>query len=102
MQVTNWTWALNITNLTDKRYYEGCSLTNCSAGYDRSVIASLRYRWLVAGDLKLIVSSGLKTGGTQQGLVALTGLHPRHQAGDRLRLIAGRLETGHQLKFGHD
>jgi uncharacterized sulfatase len=29
--------------------------------------ASLRYRWLVAGDLKLIVSSGLKTGGTQQG-----------------------------------
>lgn len=29
--------------------------------------ASLRYRWLVAGDLKLIVSSGLKTGGKQQG-----------------------------------
>jgi uncharacterized sulfatase len=29
--------------------------------------ASLRYRWLVAGDLKLIVSSGLKTGGTQHG-----------------------------------
>ena len=29
--------------------------------------ASLRYRWLVAGDLKLMVSSGLKTGGTQQG-----------------------------------
>jgi uncharacterized sulfatase len=29
--------------------------------------ASLRYRWLVAGDLKVIVSSGLKTGGTQQG-----------------------------------
>lgn len=37
--------AVNATNLTDKRYYEGCSLTNCSAGYDRSVIASLRYRW---------------------------------------------------------
>ena len=29
--------------------------------------ASLRYRWLVAGDLKLIVSSGLKTGATQHG-----------------------------------
>ncbi|MDP5019636.1 MAG: sulfatase-like hydrolase/transferase, partial [Opitutales bacterium] len=30
--------------------------------------ASLRYRWLVAGDLKLIVSSGLKKwGGKQQG-----------------------------------
>jgi uncharacterized sulfatase len=29
--------------------------------------ASLRYRWLVAGDLKLIVSSGLKTGTTQAG-----------------------------------
>lgn len=29
--------------------------------------ASLRYRWLVAGDLKLIVSSGLKTGGKQHG-----------------------------------
>ena len=29
--------------------------------------ASLRYRWLVAGDLKLIVSTGLKTGGKQQG-----------------------------------
>ncbi|MDT9646327.1 TonB-dependent siderophore receptor [Pseudomonas sp. JV245A] len=37
--------AVNATNLTDKHYYEGCSLTNCSAGYDRSVIASLRYRW---------------------------------------------------------
>ncbi len=29
--------------------------------------ASLRYRWLVAGDLKLIVSSGLKTGTSQSG-----------------------------------
>lgn len=29
--------------------------------------ASLRYRWLVAGDLKLIVSSGLKTGMTVSG-----------------------------------
>ncbi len=29
--------------------------------------ASLRYRWLVAGDLKLIVSSGLKTGETANG-----------------------------------
>jgi arylsulfatase A-like enzyme len=29
--------------------------------------ASLRYRWLVAGDLKLIVSSGLKTGTVQHG-----------------------------------
>jgi len=29
--------------------------------------ASLRYRWLIAGDLKLIVSSGLKTGTTQHG-----------------------------------
>jgi uncharacterized sulfatase len=29
--------------------------------------ASLRYRWLVAGDLKLIVSTGLRTGGKQQG-----------------------------------
>ena len=29
--------------------------------------ASLRHRWLVAGDLKLIVSSGLKTGGKQHG-----------------------------------
>ncbi|WEL75271.1 TonB-dependent siderophore receptor [Pseudomonas sp. CBSPAW29] len=37
--------AVNATNLTDKHYYEGCSLSSCSAGYDRSVIASLRYRW---------------------------------------------------------
>jgi uncharacterized sulfatase len=29
--------------------------------------ASLRYRWLVAGELKLIVSSGLQTGATQHG-----------------------------------
>ena len=29
--------------------------------------ASLRYRWLVAGDLKLIVASGLKTGSSQHG-----------------------------------
>jgi uncharacterized sulfatase len=29
--------------------------------------ASLRYRWLVAGDLKLIVSSGLRTGVTLHG-----------------------------------
>jgi uncharacterized sulfatase len=29
--------------------------------------ASLRYRWLVAGELKLIVSSGLKTGETANG-----------------------------------
>lgn len=29
--------------------------------------ASLRYRWLVAGDLKLIVSSGLRTGTSQSG-----------------------------------
>jgi arylsulfatase A-like enzyme len=29
--------------------------------------ASLRYRWLVAGDLKLIVSSGLRTGETANG-----------------------------------
>jgi uncharacterized sulfatase len=29
--------------------------------------ASLRYRWLVAGELKLIVSSGLQTGTTQHG-----------------------------------
>jgi uncharacterized sulfatase len=29
--------------------------------------ASLRYRWLVAGDLKLIVSSGLKTGEAANG-----------------------------------
>lgn len=37
--------AVNATNLTDKRYYDSCSATSCSAGYDRSVIASLRYRW---------------------------------------------------------
>ncbi len=37
--------AVNATNLTDKRYYDSCSALNCSAGYDRSVIASLRYRW---------------------------------------------------------
>ena len=34
--------------------------------------ASLRYRWLVAGGLKLIVSSGLKTGGKQHGSTEAT------------------------------
>lgn len=34
--------------------------------------ASLRYRWLVAGDLKLIVSSGLRTGDTSNGSLDAT------------------------------
>ncbi|ERO65557.1 hypothetical protein P308_18585 [Pseudomonas piscis] len=37
--------AVNANNLTDKHYYESCSVSSCSAGYDRSLIASLRYRW---------------------------------------------------------
>lgn len=37
--------AVNANNLTDKHYYESCSVNSCSAGYDRSLIASLRYRW---------------------------------------------------------
>lgn len=34
--------------------------------------ASLRYRWLIAGDLKLIVSSGLKTADTSNGSLDAT------------------------------
>lgn len=37
--------AVNATNLTNKQYYVSCSTTSCNAGFDRSVIASLRYRW---------------------------------------------------------
>lgn len=37
--------AVNATNLTNKQYYVSCSATSCNAGFDRSVIASLRYRW---------------------------------------------------------
>ncbi|NEW87839.1 TonB-dependent siderophore receptor [Rhodopseudomonas sp. WA056] len=37
--------AINATNLTNKQYYVSCSTTSCNAGFDRSVIASLRYRW---------------------------------------------------------
>ncbi|MDA5491149.1 TonB-dependent siderophore receptor [Yersinia kristensenii] len=36
---------VNVTNLTDKHYFSSCSASGCSVGYDRSVIASLRYRW---------------------------------------------------------
>lgn len=37
--------SVNVTNLTDKTYYNGCSLSSCTAGKDRNIIANLRYRW---------------------------------------------------------
>lgn len=37
--------AVNATNLTNAQYYSTCSATSCNAGYDRTIIARLRYRW---------------------------------------------------------
>lgn len=37
--------AVNATNLTNAQYYATCSATSCNAGYDRTIIARLRYRW---------------------------------------------------------
>lgn len=37
--------ALNANNLFNKHYYVGCSTTTCSTGYDRSLSATLTYRW---------------------------------------------------------
>jgi iron complex outermembrane receptor protein len=37
--------SLNASNLTDKHYYNGCSASSCTIGEDRSLIASLSYRW---------------------------------------------------------
>ena len=36
---------VNATNLTGHDYWSSCSATSCNAGYDRQIIASLRYRW---------------------------------------------------------
>lgn len=36
---------INATNLTGHDYWSSCSATSCNAGYDRQIIASLRYRW---------------------------------------------------------
>lgn len=46
VQVANWTWALNITNLTDKRYYAPCrTFGDCFAGYPRVVTGTISYRF---------------------------------------------------------
>ncbi len=37
--------ALNINNLFNKHHYTTCSSTSCDEGYDRSVMATLNYRW---------------------------------------------------------
>lgn len=37
--------AVNATNLFDKKYYSTCSASSCNYGFDRSVIATLSYRW---------------------------------------------------------
>ena len=37
--------ALNVSNLTNKRYYDACSAANCSAGDDRRVLLSLKHAW---------------------------------------------------------
>lgn len=46
VQVTDWTMALNITNLTDKRYYAPCrTFGDCFAGYPRVVTGTISYRF---------------------------------------------------------
>lgn len=37
--------ALNANNLFNKHYYVSCSTTSCNVGYDRSLSATLSYRW---------------------------------------------------------
>lgn len=37
--------ALNANNLLNKHYWVSCSVTSCSTGYDRSLSATLAYRW---------------------------------------------------------
>lgn len=37
--------ALNANNLFNKHYWVSCSNTSCSTGYDRSLSATLSYRW---------------------------------------------------------
>ncbi|BCQ34470.1 TonB-dependent siderophore receptor [Erwinia rhapontici] len=37
--------AVNVNNLLNKNYYTTCSTTSCNQGYDRSVLATLSYRW---------------------------------------------------------
>lgn len=37
--------ALNANNLFNKHYWVSCSTTSCSTGYDRSLSATLSYRW---------------------------------------------------------
>lgn len=46
VQVTDWTMALNITNLADKRYYAPCrTFGDCFAGYPRVVTGTISYRF---------------------------------------------------------
>lgn len=40
-----WRLSLNASNLFDKQYYVSCSTASCSVGTDRTVLATLRYRW---------------------------------------------------------
>ncbi|MGK3113680.1 TonB-dependent siderophore receptor [Candidatus Pantoea formicae] len=37
--------ALNANNLFNKHYWVSCSTTTCNTGYDRSLLATLSYRW---------------------------------------------------------
>ncbi|HFF1655473.1 TPA: TonB-dependent siderophore receptor [Providencia rettgeri] len=43
--LNNWRVGVNVNNITNKQYYTSCSMGGCSVGFDRTVIASLRYRW---------------------------------------------------------
>ena len=42
------------------------------------------------------------TGGAEQGLVPLVLVQSADKLVNRLRLVAGRLEIGYKLKFGHE
>lgn len=45
-QLGDWRVAVNASNLFDRYYVAGCSSeANCSLGYERTVVASLRYSW---------------------------------------------------------
>ncbi|WP_413482443.1 TonB-dependent siderophore receptor [Morganella psychrotolerans] len=41
----NWRAGINVNNVADKKYYTSCSMGGCSVGFDRTIIASLRYNW---------------------------------------------------------
>jgi len=45
-QVTNWTMALNITSLIDKKYVAPCrNFGDCFTGHPRTVTGTISYRF---------------------------------------------------------